>query len=174
MITENAYQNYMSTYTAKEYSPDAPELLKSISDRTTVRVIVLQDPHLGEPTSQYTQLLNGEHTEISPIDGIDPYSAGGWDLYINLADGWIERADDLERRHWKLTKPFMLLEALIESYPDRVNRLLAERATRSHNLTADQFKGLISSVRKTIGKNILPEYARALNPNLKIIVERRK
>ena len=85
-MTSSIEQMSMSTYIAKEYPPDAPELQVSISDRTTVRVIVLQDPHLVEPTSQYTQLLNGKRTEIAPNNGIDSYNGGGWDLYIKMSE----------------------------------------------------------------------------------------
>lgn len=162
----------MSTYIAKEYLPDAPELQISISDRTTVRVIVLQDPHLLEPTSQYTQLLNGERTEISPNDGIDPYNAGGWDLYINMVGSWTE-IKGKGCTPWKSDSAHQILELMLEIYPNDLDRFDVGEARGKLKVSKERFRSLMTEIRKLVGKDVLPDGCRALSQHTTIVIERR-
>jgi len=162
----------MSTFIAKEYLPDAPELQISISDRTTVRVIVLQDPHLLEPTSQHTQLLNGERTEISPNNGIDPYDTGFWDLYINIVGRWTE-IKGKGRTPWKNDIAHRILELMLEIYPNNLDRFDVGEARGKLKVSKERFRSLMTEIRKLVGKDILPAGCRALSQNATIIIERR-
>lgn len=162
----------INTYIAKEYPPDAPELQISISDRTTVRVIVLQDPHLLEPTSQYTQLLNGKRTEISPNDGIDPYNAGGWDLYINMVGDWTEIKGE-GRTPWKNDIAHRILELMLEIYPNNLDRFDVGDARNKLKVSKERFRSLMTEIRGIVGKDILPDACRALSQHATIIIERR-
>ena len=162
----------MNTYIAKEYAPDAPELLGSIGDKTTVRVIVLQDPHLAEPTSQYTQLLNGKHTEISYYDGIDPYNAGGWDLYVNMICGWSE-IKGKGRTPWRNDIAHRILELMLEIYPGNLDQFDAGELTGKLKVSKERFRSLMTEVRTLTGKDILPDRYRSLSKHAVIIIERK-
>lgn len=162
----------MGTYIAKEYPPDAPELQISISDRTTVRVIVLQDPRLVEPTSQYTQLLNGERTDLSPSDGIDPYNSGDWDLYINMIGGWTE-IKGKGRTPWKRDSAHKILELMLELYPNRLDRFDVGEVRGMLNVSKGRFRSLMTEIRKLVGKDVLPDACRELSKHATIIIERR-